>query len=208
MPVILCFGDSNTHGTAPLPVPGGHDRHPKGGRWPDVLAAELGDGFEVISEGLRGRTTVHDDVVEGGFRNGAAVFPAVLHSHRPLDLLILMLGTNDLKTRFSVSAWEIMRSVERLVLMAKAEGVVQRILVVAPVPVRECGSLEMVFAGAEARQQGLTELLRDMAARQGCGFLDAGAVAQVSPLDGVHMDVAGHQAIGQAMAGAVREVLA
>lgn len=208
MTVILCYGDSNTHGTAPLAMPGGQERHPKGQRWPDVLAAELGAGVEVIAEGLPGRTTVHDDVVEGGCRNGAAVFPAVLNSHRPVDLLVLMLGTNDLKTRFSVTAWEIARSVERLVLMAKAEGVVKRILLVAPVPVREEGTLREVFAGAEARQQGLTDWLRAVAERQGCGFFDAGLHAQVSPVDGVHMEPDGHVAIGKAMVAAVRGVLA
>ncbi|MBP0482870.1 SGNH/GDSL hydrolase family protein [Sagittula salina] len=208
MTVILCYGDSNTHGTAPMAAPGGQDRHPKGRRWPDVLAAELGEGVEVIPEGLPGRTTVHEDVVEGGCRDGAAVLQAVLNSHRPIDLMILMLGTNDLKSRFSVTAWEIARSVERLVLMAKAEGVVRRILVVAPVPVREIGSLAEVFVGAEARQAGLTELLRAVAERQGCGFFDAGACAVVSPVDGVHMEEAGHIAIGHAMAAAVRDALA
>ncbi|MEQ5868889.1 SGNH/GDSL hydrolase family protein [Sagittula sp. NFXS13] len=208
MAVILCYGDSNTHGTAPLERPGSHDRHPKGQRWVDVLAEGLGADHEVIAEGLPARTTVHDDPVEGGCRNGALVLPAILHSHRPVDLLIVMLGTNDLKSRFSVTAWEIARSVERLVLMARAEDVVDRILVVAPVPVRECGTLEAVFVGAEVRQQGLTELLREMATRQGCGFFDAGAHAQVSPLDGVHMDAAGQMAIGRAMIPAVREALA
>ena len=204
MAVILCYGDSNTHGTAPLERPGGDARHPKGQRWPDVLAAALGPDHEVISEGLPGRTTVHDDVVEGGCRNGAAVFPAVLNSHRPIDLLVLMLGTNDLKTRFSVSAWEIARSVERLVLMARAEGVVRDIVVMAPVPVRECGALLEVFRGAEARQVGLTGFLQEAAARQGCGFFDAGSVAEVSPQDGVHFGPEVHVAIGTALAPVVK----
>jgi lysophospholipase L1-like esterase len=199
MSVILCYGDSNTHGTAPLPVPGGMDRHPQGRRWPDVLAAGLGEAHAVIAEGLPGRTTVHDDPVEGGMRNGATVLPAVLHSHRPVDLLILMLGTNDLKTRFSVTAWEIARSTERLVLMARAEGVVRDILVMAPAPVRETGTLAEVFAGAEARQAGLTEHLRAVADRQGAGFFDAGAHVTVSGLDGVHWAAEDHVTLGRAL---------
>lgn len=208
MAVILCYGDSNTHGTAPLAMPGARDRHPKGSRWPDVLQAALGAEHEVISEGLPGRTTVHEDVVEGGCRNGAAVFPAVLHSHRPIDLLILMLGTNDLKTRFSVTAWEIARSVERLVTMARAEDVCERIMIVAPVPVREIGGLREAYVGAEARQVGLTEALAAVAARQGCAFFDAGLYAEVSPLDGVHMAAEGQIAIGRAIVQPVRDALA
>jgi lysophospholipase L1-like esterase len=73
----------------------------------------------VISEGLPGRTTVHDDLVEGGKRSGLEVLPAILPSHAPLDLMLLMLGTNDLKPRFSVTAAEIARSIERLVVEAR-----------------------------------------------------------------------------------------
>lgn len=208
MAVILCYGDSNTHGTPPMANLGVQDRHSPGQRWPDVMAAALGPDHRVIDEGLPGRTTVHDDPVEGGMRNGLTVLPAVLHSHRPVDLLVLMLGTNDLKHRFSVTGFEIARSVERLALLARAEAVVRDILIVAPVPVRECGSLAEVFTGAEARQRDLTEQLRDGAARMGCGFFDAGSVVQVSELDGVHFDAGAHEALGRAMATAVQERLA
>jgi len=207
MSVIVCYGDSNTHGTAPMATHGAQGRHPKGARWPDVLAAGLSATDEVISEGLPGRTTVHDDPIEGGMRNGATVLPAILHSHRPMDLLILMLGTNDLKTRFSVTAWEIARSVERLVVMAKAEGQVRDILLVAPVPVLETGSLRDVFAGAEARQSGLTDHMRDVAEAQGIGFFDAGSVAQVSAIDGVHWDTEAHAALGTALRDPVKALL-
>ena len=106
MAVILCYGDSNTHGTPPMANLGVQDRHSPGQRWPDVMAAALGPDHRVIDEGLPGRTTVHDDPVEGGMRNGLTVLPAVLHSHRPVDLLVLMLGTNDLKHRFSVTGFD------------------------------------------------------------------------------------------------------
>lgn len=207
MPVILCYGDSNTHGTLPMENLGVQGRHPPGLRWPDVMAATVGPDYRVIDEGLPGRTTVHDDVIEGGMRNGLTVLPAVLHSHRPIDLMVLMLGTNDLKHRFPVTAYEITRSLERLVLATRAEGVVEDILLVAPVPVRECGSLAEVFAGAEARQRGLTGMIADCAERLGCGFFDAGSVAEVSPLDGVHFGADEHKALGQAMAKAVLDRL-
>ena len=73
MSCVLCYGDSNTHGTMPAAVLGERRRHPRGQRWPDVLAAALGPQHEVIAEGLPGRTTVHEDAVEGGARSGVAV---------------------------------------------------------------------------------------------------------------------------------------
>ena len=203
MPVVLCYGDSNTHGTRPFTRIGHLDRHPRGARWPDVMAAALGPEVEVIAEGLPGRTTVHDDPVEGGCRNGIAVLPAIVHSHRPIDLMLVMLGTNDLKPRFSVTAYEIARSVERLCLSARAEGVVADLMIVAPVPVIEVGVLDDAFAGAEARQEGLAHHLAASAERIGAGFLDAGAHVAVSPVDGVHWTAEAHRHLGTVLAGAV-----
>ena len=204
MAVVLCYGDSNTHGTVPLTALGEFARQAPGDRWPEVMAQRLGPDHTVISEGLPGRTTVHDDPVEGGMRNGLTVLPAILQSHAPIDLMVLMLGTNDLKHRFSVTAFEIARSLERLVLATRAEGVVRDILLVAPVPVREAGVLADVFAGAEARQEGLTRYIAKAAERQGCGFIDAGALITVSEVDGVHFEAGAHHALGAAMADAVR----
>jgi lysophospholipase L1-like esterase len=208
MPVVLCYGDSNTHGTMPLTRIGQLERHPHGDRWPDVMADALGPGTQVIAEGLPGRTTVHDDPVEGGCRNGIAVLPAILHSHRPIDLMLVMLGTNDLKPRFSVTAYEIARSVERICLAARAEGVVPDLMILAPVPVREAGVLDDAFDGAEARQIGLPDHLRASAERIGVGFFDAGAHVSVSPVDGVHWDVDAHQKMGAELAKAVAARLA
>ncbi|MFW2541923.1 SGNH/GDSL hydrolase family protein [Primorskyibacter sp. 2E107] len=207
MAVILCYGDSNTHGTKPVAVPGVSERYDPGDRWPDAMAAALGTAHQVISEGLPGRTTVHEDVIEGGMRNGLAVLPAILHSHKPIDLMVLMLGTNDLKGRFSVTGYEISRSLERLVLAARAEGVVARIVLVAPPPVRECGTLVDVYAGAEARQIGMTDHIRNAAQRLGCGFVDAGETVCVSEEDGVHWTAEAHRQFGAVMARAVQAYL-
>ena len=95
MSVILCYGDSNTHGTPPMDHLGTNERHKWNERWPNVMANTLGPKYNVIDEGLPGRTTVHDDNVEGGMRNGMTVLPAILHSHKPIDLMLIMLGTND-----------------------------------------------------------------------------------------------------------------
>ncbi|MCU4654017.1 SGNH/GDSL hydrolase family protein [Roseibacterium sp. SDUM158016] len=203
MSTILCYGDSNTHGTLPLIELGQFARYPKGQRWPDVMAASLGPRFDVISEGLPGRTTVHDDLVEGGRRSGLEVLPAILGSHVPIDLMILMLGTNDLKPRFSVSAAEIARSLERLVTEARAIVNGLDILLVAPAPVLEAGVLRDIFEGAEAKQQALPRHIADAARRQGCGYFEAADHVTVSPVDGVHWEADGHRAFGQAIAQAV-----
>ncbi len=207
MSVILCYGDSNTHGTRPKQVITLSERYPPGVCWTDVMAARLGPAHRVLSEGLPGRTTVHDDPVEGGARNGLAVLPAILHSHKPIDLMILMLGTNDLKPRFAVSAYEIARAVERMVLVTRTHQVVRDIIVVDPPPVREAGCLDVVFEGAEARQSGLTAHLEAMATRQGCGFVAAGAHIAVSAADGVHWEADAHARFGEVMAQQVQERL-
>ena len=99
---ILCFGDSNTWGA----VPAEGTRHPDDVRWTGILAAELGNEYQVIEEGYNGRTTVHDDPVENRL-SGIAYFETCLDSQSPLDLIILMLGTNDLKARFGVDPYTI-----------------------------------------------------------------------------------------------------
>ena len=200
MPTILCYGDSNTHGTVPLTALGQFARYPKGTPWPDVLAERLGADFDVISEGLPGRTTVHDVSVEGGKRSGLDVLPAILPSHVPVDLMLLMLGTNDLKPRFSVTAAEIARSVERLVL--EARGIVPGldVMVIAPAPVRGAGVLKTIFEGAEVKQENLAPLMKEAAARQRCGFFDAGGHVTVSPVDGVHWTPEDHKRFAEALA--------
>ncbi len=207
MATILCYGDSNTHGTKPIHVLGMSQRYGPEDRWPEVMARALGAEHRVIDEGLPGRTTVHDDLIEGGMRNGLTVLPAVLQSHVPLDLMVLMLGTNDLKHRFPVLSVEIARSLERLITTARSEVPDLPVLLVAPVPVREEGSLVEVFEGAEKRQERLTRQVAATAERLDCAFFDAGTVATVSPIDGVHWEADSHHALGAALADKVRECL-
>nr|MDQ3302571.1 hydrolase [Actinomycetota bacterium] len=89
MKTVLCYGDSNTWGSNPETG----ERFAPHVRWPGVLAWELGDGFCVIEEGLPGRTTVRDDPIEGAHKNGRTYLRACLESHKPLDLVTVMLGT-------------------------------------------------------------------------------------------------------------------
>jgi len=207
MPVILVYGDSNSHGTPPISDRCVTARHGHKDRWPNVMAAKLGKDYEVISEALPGRTTVHEDVIEGGARNGLAVLPAALHSHKPLDLVMIMLGTNDLKPRFSVRALEIAASIARLVREVQASGTARAVMIVVPVDTRETGTLKDDFAGSQARQKGLADRLRQVANDLGCGFMDANKWARVSDIDGVHLAVADHHSLGRAAANAVTDHL-
>lgn len=209
---VLCFGDSNTHGTLAMRSAGDRRRHAPGRRWPDVMAAELGAGWTVIAEGHPGRTAVFDDPVEGVHKNGLKALPVLLESHRPLDLVIVMLGTNDLKARFSVPAGDIAAGIERLVLAVRASDAgpknqPPKVLVAAPVPILETGYLAEMFAGGAEKSRALAGHVQTMARRRRTGFVDLGAAAQVDPVDGVHLDEAAHAAIGSAMAQAVRGLL-
>lgn len=207
--VVLCYGDSNTHGTAPMATLEDLGRLGPAERWPGVLAAELGAGWRVIEEGLPGRTIVHPDPVSGAHKSGIAVLPAILESHRPIDLVAIMLGTNDFKARFQVPPVEIADSIERLILTVRTSfcgpgAGAPDVLAICPPPVLEAGRLAEIFEGAAARSARLAGFLAPVAARRGAGFLDAGEVIASSPLDGVHFDAAEHGRLGRAVAGAVR----
>lgn len=203
---ILVFGDSNSHGTMPLARLGGVDRHPPEARWPEVMARAL--GVEVVTEGHPGRTTVHDDPIDGAHKNGMRALPVALESHRPLDLVIVMLGTNDCKARFGLRGWDIAASIGKLAQVVQASnagpgGAAPQVMLVAPVPVEEAGVLAEMFQGGRVRSRAIAPALRDEATRLGCAFWDAGRVAAVDPLDGVHMSADVQRALGLAMAEAV-----
>ena len=205
---VLLFGDSNTHGTMPMPDLDFSGRFDHDERWAGRLAKLLPD-WEVISEGDPGRTTVHDDPVEGAHRNGLSVLPALLESHRPVDLVLVMLGTNDLKERFSVNACDIAHSLERLVRVIRAseagpDGGAPGVLLVAPPPIVETGCLAGMFAGGAVKSRGLAAEIRVVATRLAVPFLDAGEVVAVSPLDGIHYDAAANPALAGAFAAAIR----
>jgi lysophospholipase L1-like esterase len=208
MRTLLLYGDSNTHGTMPAPHLGFMGRYGRDERWAGRLARLLPD-WEVIAEGLPGRTTVHDDPVEGAHRNGLSVLPSVLESHRPVDVVLLMLGTNDLKERFSVNAGDIALSLERLVRAIRGSGTgpeegAPGVLLVSPPPIREVGCLAGMFAGGAAKSRALAAEVRAAAARLGVPVLDAGEVVEVSNIDGVHYDAAANAALAEAFAAAIR----
>jgi len=208
MKTILCYGDSNTYGSNPS---GG--RYGLHERWPGVLRDQLGADTWVIEEGLGGRTTVWPDPIEGEHKSGKAHLMVSLESHQPIDLVVILLGTNDLKMRFSVPAQDVARGAGVLVGLVQSstagpEGKAPQVLLVAPPPfARLSGFTEMMTGGAEKSRQ-LGQFFREMATQMGCAFLDAGDVIASSPIDGIHWEADQHARLGAEVAEKVRQMLA
>jgi lysophospholipase L1-like esterase len=208
MAVIVAFGDSNTWGFDPATA----TRFAPEARWTGVMRRELGASHSVIEEGLNGRTTVFTDPIEPD-RRGADYLPPCLRSHAPLDLLIIALGCNDMKMRFSASPGDIANGAERLILMTRAEpagpnGAPPKILLVAPPPLVKLTAFAEMFQGATEKSRVLGARYREIAERHKVGFVDAGEFIACSPLDGIHYEADQHAILGRVMAEAVRMTLA
>jgi len=210
MKEILCFGDSNTWGYSPHTF----DRYPRDVRWTGVLQRELGPDYHVSEEGLNGRTTVWDDPIEGvgSSKNGRAYLIPCLESHKPLDLVIIKLGTNDLKQRFSVTATDIANSAGALADIVNASlagrGTTSpAVLLVAPPPLGKMTDFAEMFRGGMEKSREFSAQFRRVAQERGCAFLDAGQVVVCSEADGLHYDPQGHKALGVAVARKVKEIL-
>ncbi|MGJ8638530.1 MAG: SGNH/GDSL hydrolase family protein [Opitutaceae bacterium] len=206
---ILCFGDSNTWGADPAWGP----RFDRQTRWPCILQGELGAGYHIVEEGLGGRTTVFDDPLEGD-KSGLAQLTPILQSHKPLDLLVIKLGTNDLKSRFSASAMDISWGIRRLIQRARANadafvnGTVN-ILVICPAPLADMSEMdfEPIFIGGEAKSHQLAKNYQKICDELNVPMLNAGDIIQSSPTDGIHLDASEHSKLGKAVAELVKNLV-
>lgn len=202
---LLAYGDSNTHGTPPMAARGAYGRFGPDIRWPGVMGAALGPDWQVVEEGLPGRTTARSDPVMGRHMNGQDGLRIALGSHGPVDLLLIMLGTNDLKTRFGPAPDRIAAGAAGLLDIARhpdtqaAQGGFDVVLICPP-PVKERGCLAGEFFGAESVAPRLAECFKALAAAKGARFFDAGSVIETSGTDGVHFEPEAHQALGIALA--------
>lgn len=216
---ILCYGDSNTWGFMP-----GHDRPPVKAsnryswdvRWPGRLERMLGDGWRVIEAGLNGRTTMFDCYMEE-HRNGLKDIDVCLLTAMPVDMVILMLGTNDSKRVFNMPPFVIAQGVQRLIGRIRGgdygygpEGTTPEILVVAPVRMTEgvfTSWLSDEFdAGSVERSAALAACYRSVAERNGVHFLDASAHISADDSDGIHMNAEGHAQMAELILKEVREI--
>lgn len=200
---ILCYGDSNTWA---------HNVETDGRfgpdvRWTGVLQSVLGREYIVIEEGLGGRTTVRDDPYEP-HRNGRTYLIPCLLSHAPLDLIIMMLGTNDLKNRFGVSAKDIGRGISLLCDDIQAtSGEAVDILIVAPAPLSEQIDPEDMFGGGIATSKKLGAAYQLVAETKGVDFFDAATVVTLVGGDGIHLSAENHGALGHALGQRVLAVI-
>jgi lysophospholipase L1-like esterase len=218
---IMVYGDSNTWGYIGV-ASGTTTRYPADVRWPGVLRAALGAGYEVIDEGLRARTTdVADPTIPqltGAGLDGAAYLPAAIATHLPLDLIVIMLGTNDVKKMFNRTPMRIALGMGKLVdIVAQTKGGVgtpyaaPKVLVVSPPPLGNLQPADRAerFGGADgvAKTKALPALYEAIAKAAGAEFLDGGKFTPTEGVDGVHLTPDNHKALGTGIAKKVKEIL-
>ena len=188
---ILCFGDSLTWGFDPE----SRVRFEEDSRWPCVMQEALGDGYKVIEEGQNGRTIATEDPAEGE-KNGLTYIGPCLESHAPLDYVILMLGSNDCKRKFSYSAMDI--AGEMQIMLEKIQSYNRfrcndRIRVILVSPPHIADSIKDSWLG----------WYKQLADMYGCIFVDAAEYVKVSDADGVHMDAEAQRKLGNILAEVV-----
>ena len=213
---VVCLGDSNTHGYCadPMDCADHGDRFNEDERWTCLLQEKLGKEYLVLEEGLSGRTTVFEDALHESMPAIDVVYP-ILMSHEPVDLLIIMLGTNDTKERFGVNAAAIGVGLQRLILKCKSVPCwgkhEPKILIVAPPHIGdglyndEAASGPM-GAGCPERSRGLSKYFKQAADLLGCEFMDAEGVAEFNKIDCMHLTAKGHRQLAEALSKRVKEL--
>ena len=208
MVTLLCFGDSNTWGYDPATW----DRYPLDIRWPGVLQNELGKSYRVIEDGQNGRTAVEGKTF-AGFNTSKTDLVSTLANYSPLDLVILMLGTNDLLTRSSVSPDDVGKGIDVLLDIIRHSGAgpvssAPAVLLLAPPPIGSLSGETDALKSAVAQSHLFAERYASIAADFGCAFLNTGKIVRSSEIDGSHLDASEHTKLGLAVAKRVRMIFA
>lgn len=211
MKTILCYGDSLTWGYDAE----GPGRHAYGDRWPSVVAEHLSGRARIIPEGLNGRTTAYDDHLAAADRNGARLLPTLLASHEPLDLVVLALGTNDLKRHTGGgAAFQAAAGIGQLVSIVRSFRSTlgfgsPEVLIVSPpalVPTENADFHDM-FGFAIAESRNLKAAYARIAQQERCAHVAASDHCVATPLDGVHLDADNTRLLGLAIAGALKTLI-
>ncbi|MDT0307421.1 SGNH/GDSL hydrolase family protein [Streptomyces sp. DSM 44917] len=212
---VLCYGDSLTWGWVPVESTAPTTRYPWERRWTGAMAAALGGQAEIVEEGLSGRTTNADDPTDPRL-NGAAHLPAALATHLPLDLVVIMLGTNDTKVYFGRTPFEIAAGASTLVAQVAgcAGGVgtvypAPPVLLVSPPPLGEIPDpwFAELFQGGREKTRELPRHYRALASFLGVSFADAGRHVATEGVDGIHFTAENNLALGTALAQEVAALL-
>lgn len=196
---ILCFGDSNTYGYKPDKS----GRFDETVRWTGKISQRLGDDYRVIEEGLCGRTTIFEDELRTG-RRGIDLVGTLVETHNPIDIFVVMLGTNDCKTRYKASAGIIAKGLERLIEEAEIKSSNKmKILVISPIllgkGVGEEGYDTEFDEHSELVSTQLAAEYEKFAKEKGYYYLDASRYAASSPIDREHLDSEGHARLAEAV---------
>lgn len=206
---IVCFGDSNTHGLCADPNDcADHGRRfNEDERWTQLLQNSLGNEYMILEEGLSGRTTVFNDPLHEGMSALDVAYP-ILMTHMPVDLLIIMLGTNDTKQRFSVGAPGIALGMDRLIQKIKSipcwseKG--PNILMISPAHIGEGMHSSSVAGtmgeGCAKRSAELARYLEPIAKMHGCAFWDAEGHTEINNVDFMHLTKKGHAMLAEELA--------
>ncbi len=210
MKTVLCYGDSNTYGFDPR----NGLRFSSNIRWTGRLQELLGQDYKIIEEGCNGRTTVFDDPFEP-WKNGLPYLRPCLNSHKPLDIVILMLGTNDLKNCFHVSAKEIADGAGQLVDVIRKftrdkQGFEPKIILISPPEIGE-GIKSSPFGDsfdetAIESSRAFPEYYKTIADEKGCIFLNGSDHAKPSKEDSLHLSPEGHKALADALYNTIKRI--
>jgi len=213
MKTILCYGDSNTWGYDPK----NQRRHDHNTRWPMALKNLLNKDappdepeWWVVEEGLGGRTSCREDPIEGD-KNGLRQLLPILESHRPIDLVAVMLGTNDLKPRFNPSPYDIAQGAKNVAIAIQKsdcgpDNAAPKVLMICPPAAAESSALKQIFGDCVELSKRLPPFYKAMAAECGAAFLDAGKYIKSSPVDGIHLESEAHIQLAKAVAEKVKSL--
>ena len=209
---IICFGDSNTWGYNPI----NGSRYDENTRWPMVLQKLLGDEYQIIEEGQNGRTIANADPWEWGCKCGMDYIIPMVESQKPFDILIIMLGSNDLKAKFHLPAGDIAGSLQNMLMKTKSFlqyqcGIQPKILIVSP-PYLGDGLASSTFApffDVDTVIENSKQLARwyELVAKQfDCEFMDAAAFCRAGEADSLHLMEDGHRQLAEAIYEKIREM--
>ena len=210
MSTILCFGDSNTWGTMPQTPAHPNGRYDSHQRWPMLLQKALGSSYHIIEEGQPSRTVVHNapfDINKSGLRS--------LHQalvQYPPALVLILLGTNDLKAKFQLTAQDIGNGIEKLIKQTleftlPANHSTTKVLLLSPPFIKEVGLYANIYLGGAKKSQQLPDIYQQCARQLSCDYFDVSAIVQSSQEDGIHWHLKQHQLLANALFPIVKSIL-
>jgi len=205
MKTILCYGDSNTWGYCPQTK----QRFDEKTRWTGVLHKTLSNEYRIIEEGLNGRTTIHNEN-DRPFRSGLELLPVLMESHAPIDLVIIMLGTNDLKKKFNSSIEEITKNIRALCqhIQSCAYNRQVKTLLISPTHICEMKDEDAnEFEGAIEKSHQFADHYQEVAIDLDMFFCNAAEIVETSKHDGIHWDADQHRLFAQYMKDQIRLIL-